>query len=89
MRAGMDRDHEEGDQVSNIGKRVRRLRDEQGLSQRDIASPGVSYAFVSRIESGTRAPSEKALRLLAEKLGVTPHYLESGSAGGRCPHCGL
>ena len=34
-----------------------------------------------------RQPSEKALRALAPKLGVTPLYLETGSDAGVCPHC--
>jgi transcriptional regulator with XRE-family HTH domain len=61
-----------------IGDRLRRLRIEQGLSQRDLAGPGVSYTYVSRIENGTRVPSVKALRRLAEKLGVSVEYLETG-----------
>ena len=59
-----------------IGVRLRRLRLERGLSQRELASPGVSYAYISRIEAGTRRPSVKALRMLARKLGVSPEYLE-------------
>ena len=62
-----------------IGVRLRRLRLERGLSQRELAAPGVSYAYISRIEAGTRRPSVKALRLLARKLGVSPEYLETGS----------
>jgi transcriptional regulator with XRE-family HTH domain len=62
-----------------IGVRLRRLRRERGLSQRELASPGVSYAYISRIEAGTRRPSVKALRMLARKLGVSPEYLETGS----------
>jgi tetratricopeptide (TPR) repeat protein len=62
-----------------VGERLRRLRQERGLSQRELASPGVSYAYISRIEAGTRQPSVKALRKLARKLGVTTEYLETGS----------
>jgi transcriptional regulator with XRE-family HTH domain len=62
-----------------IGVRLRRLRQERGLSQRELAGPGVSYAYISRIEAGTRRPSVKALRTLARKLGVSPEYLETGS----------
>jgi tetratricopeptide (TPR) repeat protein len=62
-----------------IGQRLRRLRRERGLSQRELASPGVSYAYISRIEGGARRPSVKALRMLARKLGVTADYLETGS----------
>src|ERR671931_1843508 len=73
--------------LESIGQRLRRLRLEKGLSQRDLAVPGVSYAYISRIEAGTRQPSVKALRKLAAKLGVTADYLETGAdlapAGGR------
>lgn len=62
-----------------IGRRLRRLRLEQGVSQRDSSAPGITYAYISRIEAGTRRPSVKALRMLARKLGVTPEYLETGS----------
>jgi len=68
--------------------RLRRLREERGLSQRDLAEPGIPYAYVSRVESGQRVPSEKALRKLAAKLGVTALYLELGSDDAPCPHCG-
>src|SRR6266404_9217076 len=62
-----------------IGERLKRLRLERGLSQRELAAPGVSYAYISRIEAGTRQPSVKALRKLATKLGVSADYLETGS----------
>ena len=62
-----------------IGQRLKRLRLERGLSQRELAAPGVSYAYISRIEAGTRQPSVKALRRLAAKLEVTADYLETGS----------
>ncbi len=62
-----------------IGERLRRLRLERGLSQRELSSPGVSYAYISRIEAGTRQPSVKALRKLARKLGISAEYLETGS----------
>src|SRR3954465_11324422 len=61
-----------------IGQRLKRLRLDRGMSQRELASPGVSYAYISRIEAGTRQPSVKALRKLAAKLGVTAAYLETG-----------
>jgi tetratricopeptide (TPR) repeat protein len=48
------------------------------LSQRDLSSPGVSYAYISRIEAGARTPSVKALRKLSQKLGVSVEYLETG-----------
>ncbi len=65
--------------TESVGNRLRRLRLEQGFSQRDLSSPGITYAYISRIEAGARSPSVKALRMLARKLNVTPEYLETGS----------
>ncbi len=61
-----------------VGERLKQLRLERGFSQRDLSGPGVSYAYISRIEAGARRPSVKALRMLAQKLGVTAEYLETG-----------
>lgn len=66
--------------AESIGARVRRLRLARGLSQSAIAGPGVSGSYISRIERGGRAPTPRALRTLAGKLGVDPEYLESGDA---------
>jgi transcriptional regulator with XRE-family HTH domain len=71
-----------------VGRRLKRLREERGLSQRELSEPGVSYAYISRIEAGARRPSLTALRKLATRLGVTALYLETGSDDGVCPHCG-
>src|SRR5437660_2869422 len=61
-----------------IAQRIRRLRLKRRLSQRQLAGPGVSYAYVSRIETGGRKPSLKAMRLLARRLGVSLEELETG-----------
>jgi transcriptional regulator with XRE-family HTH domain len=61
-----------------IGQRIRRLRLEAGLSQRELSGPGVSYAYISRLESGSRKPSLKAMRHLARRLGVDAEYIETG-----------
>src|SRR5437588_4887689 len=65
-------------QAESIGERLKRLRLERALSQRDLSAPGVSYAYISRIEAGARTPSVKALRMLARKLGVSVEFLETG-----------
>ena len=62
-----------------FAERLRRLRQERGLSQRELAAgSGVSYAYVSRLEAATRTPSVRAIRAIARRLGVTPEHLESG-----------
>jgi transcriptional regulator with XRE-family HTH domain len=54
------------------------MRLKRGLSQRDLSSPGISYAYISRIEADARTPSVKALRRIAGRLGVTVEHLETG-----------
>jgi transcriptional regulator with XRE-family HTH domain len=61
-----------------IGRRLREAREAAGLSQRDLAEPGASYAYISRIEAGMRLPSIRVLRKLAPKLGVSVSWLETG-----------
>jgi transcriptional regulator with XRE-family HTH domain len=65
---------------SEIGSRIRARREELGLSQRELSVPGVSYAYLSRIEAGSRTPSIKALRKIAPKLQTTVAWLETGKA---------
>jgi len=62
----------------SIGQRLRRLRIERRLSQRELSSAGASYAYISRIEAAARTPSVKALRQVATKLDVTVEHLETG-----------
>ena len=67
-----------GRSMSTVGERIRQRRLELGLSQRDLAEPGVSYAYISRLEANARTPSVHALRKLAPKLQVSVHWLETG-----------
>jgi transcriptional regulator with XRE-family HTH domain len=64
--------------MATVGDRIRERRLALGLSQRELACEGVTYAYISRLEANTRQPSVKALRKLAPKLGVSPHGLETG-----------
>jgi transcriptional regulator with XRE-family HTH domain len=63
-----------------VGNRLRRLRLARGLTQRQLAAPGISDAYISRIESGNRQPTLNVLRILARRLGVPLDYLETGAA---------
>lgn len=75
--------------MQTIGDRVRAVREEMMLTQRDLASPedGLSYSYIASIEAGVRSPSRHALEMLARSLGVTALYLESGHGEHQCPHC--
>ena len=65
-------------EMATVGDRIRGRRLQLGLSQRELACEGVSYAYISRIEGNTRRPSVRALRKLAPKLAVSAHWLETG-----------
>jgi transcriptional regulator with XRE-family HTH domain len=71
------------------GQRVRRLRRQIGLSQRQlvIGLDRCSYAYLSRIEAGTRTPSAHVLEQLATKLGTTALFLATGRTDAVCPFC--
>ncbi|MFF1716576.1 tetratricopeptide repeat protein [Streptomyces sp. NPDC058268] len=66
------------DEPAAIGRRVLRLRTELGFTQRQLAEPAYTPAYVSTLESGKVRPSEAALRHLAQRLGVTPEELATG-----------
>ena len=75
--------------MSQIGYRIRKLRLERGLTQEAISSDGVSVPYISRIETGDIAyPSQDALILIGQKLGVSALYLETGDADAHCFYCG-
>jgi tetratricopeptide (TPR) repeat protein len=63
----------------SLGKRLRRLRIERGLTQRELADPLYTHAYVSTIEAGRRQPSPAALDHFATKLGIAPTELLTGT----------
>jgi transcriptional regulator with XRE-family HTH domain len=71
-------DHEGAGSTETIGHRIRRLRQQRGLSLRDLATAGVSFTYLSRLENETRTPSIQVIRALARQLRVSPEYLETG-----------
>jgi transcriptional regulator with XRE-family HTH domain len=66
------------DDPADVGKRLHAAREAAGLSQRDLAFPGCSAAYISRIERGERVPSLQVMRELARRTGVTEGELAYG-----------
>ncbi len=62
-----------------VGKRLRRLREKQGLTLRALAArAGVATSSINAVEQGTRAGARLSLetgKKLALALGVTLDYL--------------
>ncbi|MFD7322557.1 helix-turn-helix domain-containing protein [Streptomyces sp. NPDC059875] len=53
-----------------FGRRLKRLRHERGLSQAALAGAGMSTGYLSRLESGARNPTDRAVTYLIKQLGV-------------------
>lgn len=66
------------DDPGTIGRRVQRLRVERGLTQRQLAEPVYTPAYISTLEAGRVRPSDQALRHLADRLGVAYDELATG-----------
>jgi transcriptional regulator with XRE-family HTH domain len=60
-----------------FGERLRRLRQQRGLKQTDLADTGLSASYISRIESGNRAVTPQIAEVLARRLGVEVSTFQS------------
>jgi transcriptional regulator with XRE-family HTH domain len=74
---GVDRYHASGTLPGRFGEKVRTLRLEKGLSQRELArNLGLaSRAYISNLEAGRKAPSLELVVQIADLFGVTTDYL--------------
>ncbi len=64
--------------MSTIGKRLRRLRLERGLTQTEVAGGEYSKEYVSQVELGKTEPSRRAIEVFAARLEVDESYFETG-----------
>ncbi|YCK32846.1 helix-turn-helix domain-containing protein [Actinomadura sp. ATCC 39365] len=63
-----------------FGRRLRQLRTERGLTLAALAGEGMSAGYLSRLESGARQPTERAITHLAAQLGISPAALTQSTA---------
>lgn len=62
--------------TNEFGSRLRKIRDDKGLSQSELAEKaGMQPSAISHFESGRRAPSFDNLKRLADALSLTVDYL--------------
>jgi transcriptional regulator with XRE-family HTH domain len=63
----------------SFGERVRRLRENSGLTQSELCSMAlISKGFLSDMENDKRMPSADTLHGLAKALGVSMDFLWTG-----------
>jgi transcriptional regulator with XRE-family HTH domain len=67
-----------------LRRAVRRLREERGLTQEELASrAGTTFGTVSRVESAKSAPAWWTVRKIAEALGVSIAELAAAAESKR------
>jgi transcriptional regulator with XRE-family HTH domain len=68
--------------TQKLGKRVKQIRLEHGLTQERLAiAAGLSQTYLSGVESGSRNPSIKTLSKIAKALKVELRDLTDYEAG--------
>lgn len=66
------------DDPGTIGRRVQQLRADRGLTQKQLAEPAYTPAYISTLEAGRVRASDEALRHIAGRLGVAFEELATG-----------
>ncbi len=61
----------------NIGKKIKRIRTEKLMTQRELAGDEITRNMLSQIENGSAQPSLSTIKYLADRLGVPIGYLLS------------
>ncbi|MCG7346478.1 helix-turn-helix domain-containing protein [Sporosarcina sp. ACRSL] len=68
----------------HIGSRIRRLREREGLTQKEASSGIISTSHYSNIESGRFEPSSDVLEMLAERLNSPIAYFQKTHEDDAC-----
>lgn len=76
--------------MSIVPQKIKRARQQAGLTQGELADrAGLSQAYLSQIESGSKDPSVETLQKLANTLGIEPGSLfASTREGGKGGYAG-
>jgi transcriptional regulator with XRE-family HTH domain len=72
-----------------LGQRLREQRQLRGFTQQELAEKaGLTTAFLSYLENGSRKGSLDAYLALGQALGLKPETLLGGGSGGADLHTG-
>ncbi|WP_324669726.1 helix-turn-helix transcriptional regulator [Geochorda subterranea] len=70
---------------ARIGQRIRRRREELGMTQQELAGRELTRGFISQLEKGIVMPSLKSLELIASRLYKPVAYFLEDSLGESTP----
>jgi transcriptional regulator with XRE-family HTH domain len=65
-----------------LGQRIRRVRQERGMSLARVSGDDFSRAFLNQVELGRSQPSTRVLRVIAGRLGTEVDFLLEGRLPG-------
>jgi transcriptional regulator with XRE-family HTH domain len=68
--------------LETLGQRIRRLRQDRGMSLAKVSGGDFSRAFLNQVELGRSQPSTRVLRVIAGRLGTEVDYLLEGRLPG-------
>jgi transcriptional regulator with XRE-family HTH domain len=66
------------DRAETLGVRIRRIRQQRGMSLAKVSGGDFSRAFLNQVELGRSQPSTRVLRVIAGRLGTEVDYLLEG-----------
>jgi transcriptional regulator with XRE-family HTH domain len=70
------------EEQETIGQRIKRIRQDRGMSLKSVVGDDFSRAFLNQVELGKARPSIRVLRIIAERLGTEVEYLLGGREAG-------
>jgi transcriptional regulator with XRE-family HTH domain len=65
-----------------LGQRIKRIRNQRGMSLAKVVRDDFSRAFLNQVELGKARPSIRVLRIIADRLGTEVEYLLEGQEAG-------
>ncbi len=70
------------EETETLGQRIKRIRNQRGMSLAKVVRDDFSRAFLNQVELGKARPSIRVLRVIAERLGTEVEYLLEGQEAG-------
>ncbi|WP_336764174.1 helix-turn-helix domain-containing protein [Paenibacillus sp. USHLN196] len=63
-----------------LGPKIRQIREQLGLSQKQLAGEDMTRSYISLIEKGRAVPSQRMLRIIARRLNTPMEFFLGNSA---------
>lgn len=58
-----------------IGPKIKKIREQLGLSQKQLAGEDMTRSYISLIEKGRAVPSHRVLKIIARRLHTPVEFL--------------